>query len=80
MIHCAWPRHARDDDRRDERAEDAGDEGLLPRLPLVSLHLLCLSRQHTKPTATNEDATFHPVVPNMFENQYSGRLYHVHVR
>jgi hypothetical protein len=32
-----------------------------------------------RPTAMREAAAFHPAVPNAVENQYSGRLYQVHV-
>lgn len=31
--------------------------------------------RYTKPTATSEAATFHPVAPKATENQYRGRLY-----
>lgn len=35
---------------------------------------------HVSPTAINDEATFHPAMPNMLDSQNSGMLYHVHVR
>lgn len=32
------------------------------------------------PTAISDEATFQPAMPNMFDSQNSGMLYHVHVR
>jgi hypothetical protein len=47
---------------------------------LVSLHHMS-SRfgRRTRPTATSEEPVFQPTRENLLENQYSGRLYQVHV-